>query len=94
MAVASSINRADGNRHEHVSFHFSLSRLFTSPLRLSLILNSIANLRLASQTQANPPDIHKMVQIAIRFEGEIFEKSADRVGSTFLKAATSFFNVS
>jgi hypothetical protein len=39
----------------------------------------IGNLRLASQNQPNPPSLNKMIDIGIRFEKEIFEKSPNKV---------------
>ncbi|RDL40555.1 uncharacterized protein BP5553_00534 [Venustampulla echinocandica] len=46
--------------------------------RISLIFNIIANLRLASATQPNPPGLNKMMEIGIKFEKEIFDKSMDK----------------
>jgi hypothetical protein len=46
-----------------------------------VILVRIGNLRLASQSQPNPPDLNRMIQIGIRFEKEIFEKSPNKVCS-------------
>jgi hypothetical protein len=44
-----------------------------------VILVRIGNLRLASQNQPNPPSLNKMIDIGIRFEKEIFEKSPNKV---------------
>ncbi|KAH8815602.1 hypothetical protein F5884DRAFT_183886 [Xylogone sp. PMI_703] len=46
--------------------------------RISLISNIIGNLRLASQHQANPPPMSKMMEIGLKFEKDIFEKSVDK----------------
>lgn len=46
--------------------------------RMGLILNIIGNLRLASQHQPNPPPLQRMIEIGIRFEKEIFEKSLNK----------------
>lgn len=40
---------------------------------------SLGSIRLASASQPNPPNLHKMVELAIRFERDIFEKSQDKV---------------
>ncbi|RQM07203.1 hypothetical protein DH86_00000897, partial [Scytalidium sp. 3C] len=47
--------------------------------RISLISNIIGNLRLASQHQVNPPPMSKMMEIGLKFEKDIFEKSVDKV---------------
>ncbi|KAG9233983.1 hypothetical protein BJ875DRAFT_484605 [Amylocarpus encephaloides] len=47
--------------------------------RIGLIFNIIGNLRLASQIQPIPPGLPKMVEIGIKFEKEIFDKSLDKV---------------
>ena len=39
----------------------------------------IGNLRLASQTQSNAPSLQKMIEIGIRFEKDIFDKSQNKV---------------
>jgi AAA+ ATPase superfamily predicted ATPase len=44
-----------------------------------VILVRIGNLRLASQNQPNPPNLNRMIEIGIRFEKEIFEKSPNKV---------------
>ncbi|KAH8658773.1 hypothetical protein BGZ60DRAFT_126893 [Tricladium varicosporioides] len=46
--------------------------------RISLIFNIIGNLRLASQNQPNSPGLNKMIEIGIKFEKEIFDKSPDK----------------
>lgn len=46
--------------------------------RISLIFNIIGNLRLASQNQPNPPPLQKMIEIGLKFEKDIFDKSVDK----------------
>lgn len=46
--------------------------------RIGLIFNLIGNLRLASQNTQAPPGLNKMIEIGIKFEKEIFEKSPDK----------------
>ncbi|KAF4625361.1 hypothetical protein G7Y89_g12805 [Cudoniella acicularis] len=46
--------------------------------RISLIFNIIGNLRLASQNQPNSPGLNRMIEIGIKFEKEIFDKSPDK----------------
>ncbi|KUJ20910.1 uncharacterized protein LY89DRAFT_418839 [Mollisia scopiformis] len=46
--------------------------------RMGLIFNIIGNLRLASQHQPNPPTLQRMIEIGIRFEKDIFEKSPNK----------------
>lgn len=50
----------------------------------NIFLLSIGNLRLASQHQPNPPTLNKMIEIGIKFEKDIFEKSPDKVGQPSL----------
>lgn len=46
--------------------------------RMGLIFNIIGNLRLASQNQPNPPSLNRMIEIGIKFEKDIFEKSPNK----------------
>ena len=58
-------------------FHFKDFRL---PKSYTDISNTrIGNLRLASQTQSNAPSLQKMIEIGIRFEKDIFDKSQNKV---------------
>ncbi|KAG0646689.1 hypothetical protein D0Z07_6279 [Hyphodiscus hymeniophilus] len=46
--------------------------------RMSLVFNIIGNLRLASQHQPNPPTLNKMIDIGLKFERDIFDRSVDK----------------
>lgn len=47
--------------------------------RLTSLFSSIGNLRLASQHQPNPPNLQKMIEIALRFEKELFDTMPNKV---------------
>lgn len=47
-------------------------------LALLTVIYRIGNLRLASQNNRDPPNLQKMVEIAIGFEKGIFEKSMNK----------------
>ncbi|KAE8445745.1 hypothetical protein EG329_012924 [Mollisiaceae sp. DMI_Dod_QoI] len=46
--------------------------------RMGLIFNIIENIRLASRHQPNAPTIHRMTEMGIGFEKDIFEKSPNK----------------
>ncbi|KAH7360495.1 hypothetical protein BKA65DRAFT_577250, partial [Rhexocercosporidium sp. MPI-PUGE-AT-0058] len=46
--------------------------------RMGLIFNIIGNLRLASQSQSNSPSLQRMIEIGMRFEKDIFDKSQNK----------------
>ncbi|KAL2074468.1 hypothetical protein VTL71DRAFT_8246 [Oculimacula yallundae] len=46
--------------------------------RMGLIFNIIGNLRLASQTQPNPPNMQRMIDVGMKFEKDIFDKSQNK----------------
>ncbi|KAI6712766.1 hypothetical protein JHW43_004733 [Diplocarpon mali] len=50
--------------------------------RVGLIFNIIGNLRLLSQNGASSSNVPRMIEIGVRFEKEIFEKSQNKVRMT------------
>lgn len=53
--------------------------VFSKLGQLTSQLSSIGNLRLASQHQPNPPNLQKMIEIALRFEKELFDTMLNKV---------------
>ncbi|KAH6720050.1 hypothetical protein BKA61DRAFT_228493 [Leptodontidium sp. MPI-SDFR-AT-0119] len=46
--------------------------------RMGLIFNLIGNLRLASQNQSSSPGLQRMIELGMRFEKDIFDKSQNK----------------
>ncbi|CZS93375.1 hypothetical protein WAI453_000975 [Rhynchosporium graminicola] len=46
--------------------------------RMGLIFNVIGNLRLASQNQPNPTNLSRMIEIAMKFEKDLFDKCQNK----------------